>query len=147
MSPNGAALLSPFGGEVLMACLLGHNLHHLHRHPEEDRLEDLKNSSFWRRHRHLDQVLANVSLSLPEKFRLPNGIGDPHIVFTNMNIHATTICLHQAALFKAEKSKLPHHLISESRARCFSAASSITTIMRTITHLEVHAVGILAAMF
>ena len=47
MSPSGAGKLSAFGGIVLMACLFGRNLVHLHRPDVDDRDHDL-NGEFWK---------------------------------------------------------------------------------------------------
>lgn len=91
MTAEGAALVSPFGGVCLLASLFGSNLIHIHR-PHPDERDDDLNGEFWRRHRHMDNVLLNIQLSLPSHFRLPAGIEDPNVVFTNMNIATSTIC-------------------------------------------------------
>ena len=118
-----------------MASLFGRNLLHLHRPDEVDGEDDL-NGEFWKRHRHLDNILLNTSLSLPSQFRLPNGLSDAKIVFLNMNIHTSTICLHQAAIFKADKNRLPPNVSAESKMRCITAAIEIASIMRMISHLD-----------
>lgn len=134
MTADGAKHLSPIAGIILMACLFGRNLIHLHRPDGDDRDDDL-NGSFWRRHRHMDNILLNIALSLPSHFKLPMGINDPNVVFTNMNIHASTICLHQAAIFKSEKHNMPS-VTSDSKNRCINAAAEIATIMRMIAHTD-----------
>ncbi|RPB28442.1 hypothetical protein L211DRAFT_833407 [Terfezia boudieri ATCC MYA-4762] len=135
MTADGAKHLSPFGGVVLMACLFGRNLIHLHRPDAEDRDDDLT-GEFWRRHRHMDNILLNIALSLPSHFRLPMGLSDANIVFTNMNIHTSTICLHQAAIFKAEKNRMEASASAESKVRCITAAAEIANIMRMIAHMD-----------
>ncbi|KAK5987633.1 Citrinin biosynthesis transcriptional activator ctnR-like protein [Cladobotryum mycophilum] len=134
-SPSGAGKLSSFGGIVLMACLFGRNLVHLHR-PDDDDLDHDINGPFWKRHRQMDNILLNTSLCLPSHLKLPAGINNPNIVFTNMSIHTSTICLHQAAIFKAEKNKLPNSVSAESKVRCITAANEIASIMRTISHMD-----------
>lgn len=141
MSPAGAGKLSAFGGIALMACLFGRNLVHLHRPDVDDRDHDL-NGEFWKRHRQMDNILLNTSLCLPAHLKLPNGLGNPSIVFTNMCIHTSTICLHQAAIFKADKNRLPASVSSESKVRCITAANEIASIMRMISHLDLSAVRI-----
>lgn len=136
----GASNLSSFGSIVLMACLFGRNLLHLHRPDADDRDHDL-NGAFWKRHRSLDNILLNVSLSLPGHLRLPAGVDDANIVFTNMNIHTSTICLHQAAVFKADKNRLPASVALESKSRCISAATEIASIMRMVSHKDLSTVG------
>ncbi|TQN74230.1 Citrinin biosynthesis transcriptional activator ctnR [Colletotrichum shisoi] len=140
MSPSGAGKLSSFGGIVLMACLFGRNLIHLHRPDVDDRDHDL-NGEFWKRHRNMDNILLNTSLCLPSYLKLPIGLGNPNIVFTNMSIHTSTICLHQAAIFKADKNRLPSSVSAESKVRCITAANEIASIMRMISHLDLSAMN------
>lgn len=139
MSPSGATKLSPFGSIVLMACLFGRNLMHLHRPDPDDRDNDL-NGEFWKRHRQLDNILLNTSLCLPSQLKLPAGMTNPNVVFMNMSIHTSTICLHQAGIFKADKHKLPQSVSSESKVRCITAANEITSIMRMISHTDLSSV-------
>lgn len=140
MSPTGASKLSPFAGVVLMACLFGRNLIHLHRPDADDRDNDL-NGEFWKRHRTMDNILLNTSLSMPSHLKLPSGLSNPNIVFTNMNIHTSTICLHQAAIYKADKNHLPASISAESKVRCISAANEVASIMRMISHLDLSAMN------
>jgi hypothetical protein len=140
MTPQGAGSLTPLGGIVLTAALFGRNLLHLHRPTAEDRDEDL-NGGFWTRHRNLESVLLNMSLGLPDSLRLPAGLPDPNVVFLNMSIHTSAICLHQAAIFKAEKYRLPITIINESKIRCVTAAAEIATVMRMISHLDLATVS------
>jgi hypothetical protein len=140
MTADGASLLSPFGGVCLMASLFGRNLIHLHR-PNADERDDDLNGEFWRRHRHMDNILLNIQLSLPAHFRLPAGYQQANVVFTNMNIHTSTICLHQAAIFKAEKNRMPSSVSAESKIRCITAAAQIASIMRMVCHLDLSGVS------
>lgn len=135
LNGDGASSLSSFGGVILMSTIFGRNLTHLHRPSEQDNDHDL-NGAFWKRHRSLDNVLLNTSLSLPPTLRLPSGINDPNTVFLNMNIHTATICLHQAAIFKADKNRLPAQISAESKRRCIVAADQITNIMKMISHMD-----------
>ncbi|KAL8755642.1 MAG: hypothetical protein Q9184_004735 [Pyrenodesmia sp. 2 TL-2023] len=135
MTPEGAARLSPFAGVVYMASIFGKNLTHLHR-PGVDENDDDLQGEFWKRHRQLDNMLLKTSLSLPLHLRLPAGIRNPNCVFLNMCIHTSTICLHQAALFKAENKNLPPSLMDQSSTRCSLAAAELTNIMRLISHLD-----------
>lgn len=139
-SPAGAGKLSSFGGIVLMASLFGRNLVHLHRPDADDRDDDLE-GPFWKRHRHMDNILLNTSLCLPDHLKLPQGLSNPNIVFTNMCIHTSTICLHQAAIFKADQNKLADSVSAESKVRCITAANEIASIMRMISHMDLSGVS------
>jgi hypothetical protein len=146
MNASGASKLSSFGGIVLMACLFGRNLLHLHRPDADDRDDDL-NGEFWKRHRSMDNILLNTSLSMPDHLKLPKGLPNPNIVFTNMNIHTSTICLHQAAIYKADKNSLPASVSTESKVRCITAANEIANIMRMISHMDLSSVRAKSSCF
>ena len=139
LEAGGAATLTSTGGVVLMACLFGRNLTHLHRPGAEDMDHDL-DGGFWKRHRSMESVLSNTSLAMPDALRLPEGLADANVVFTNMTLHTSAICLHQAAIFKADKHRLPANIGSESRVRCVTAAAEIARIMRMISHTDLSAV-------
>lgn len=140
LEPAGAQKLSSYAGVILMASLFGRNLTHLHRPGPDDRDDDM-NGEFWKRHRSMDNILSHTALALPDALRLPNGLNNPNIVFLNMNIHTSTICLHQAAIFKADKNRMPARLSAESKVRCITAAAEIASIMRTISHLDLAAMN------
>ncbi|EER39879.1 binuclear zinc transcription factor [Histoplasma capsulatum var. duboisii H88] len=127
--------LSSLAGLVLIACIFGRNLHHLHRTTPDDTDHDL-NGGFWRRHRALDNILLNTSLALPSHLRLPEGINDLSVVFLNLCIHSSTICLHQAAIFKAEKNDMPSQIAAEGKRRSIVAADQITSIMKMACHID-----------
>lgn len=139
LTPNGISNLQPFGGIVLTAALFGRNLLHLHRPGPEDHDDDL-NGGFWTRHRSIEGILLQTSLGLPDHLRLPSGLSDTNVVFMNMSIHTSAICLHQAAIFKADKYTLPVNVSNESKIRCVTAAAEIASLMRMISHLDLAAV-------
>lgn len=136
---NGIANLQSFGGIVLTSALFGRNLLHLHRPGADDNDDDL-NGGFWTRHRSIEGMLLQTSLGLPDHLRLPTGSADPNTIFMHMCIHTSTICLHQAAIFKADKYRLPINVSNESKIRCVTAAAEIASIMRMISHLDLAAV-------
>ena len=135
LAGDGTSGLSSFAAVVLLATLFGRNLTHLHRPGDDDNDHDL-NGEFWKRHRGIDNALLNISLSLPAHLRLPYGLSDANIIFANMSIHTSTICLHQAAIFKADKHRLPAQISSESKRRCIVAADQITNIMKMCSHQD-----------
>lgn len=132
---GAASKLSSFGGSVVVACLAGRILHHLQR-PSPDNDDKNLNGHFWKAHRKMDNVLLNTSLYLPSHLRLPAGLSNPNTIFLNMSLQATIICLHQAAIFKAEKLELPTSVTTDSRDRCVAAAAEILSIMKRIAHMD-----------
>ncbi|KKZ68457.1 hypothetical protein EMCG_05916 [[Emmonsia] crescens] len=135
MAGENISTLSSLAAVVLLGCLFGRNLHHLHRTTSDDKDHDL-NGGFWKRHRALDNVLLNTSLALPSHLRLPESINDSNIIFLNLCIHASTICLHQAAIFKAEKNDMPSQIAAEGKRRSIVAADQITNIMKMASHTD-----------
>jgi hypothetical protein len=142
---EGAQRLSSYAGVVFMAMLFGHNIIHMHRAHVDDRPEDYRNGEFWRRHRKMDNVLATTLFSLPPQMRLVHAHNDPNIVLVHMNMHSSTICLHQAAVLKAEEHNLGADIISRSRVRCSVAADEIVNIMRLCCHVDLAEVHLSAA--
>lgn len=140
LNPNGQSNLQSLGGIVLTAAMFGRNLLHLHRPGPDDNDDDI-NGGFWNRHRRIEQILLQTSLGLPDHLRLPGGLTDPNAVFTNMCIHTSAICLHQAAIFKADKYRLPVSVSNESKIRCVTAAAEIASIMRMISHMDLASVS------
>lgn len=138
---NAAAFnVSAVSGVVLIACLLGRNLTHLHRPTPNDNEEDL-NGGFWQRHRQLESILDNIALAMPDHLRIPNGLPDSNVIFMNMLLHTSVICLHQAAIFKADRNRLSQQIINESRARCLAGAAEITRIMKMMSHVDLSTVS------
>lgn len=140
LSGEALSSLTPYGGVVLTACLFGRNLTHLHRTDPLDNDADL-NGEFWKRHRAYDHILLNISMALPSHLRLPQGIDDPNTIFTNMCMHTSTICLHQASIFKAEKNRMSNQIITESRRRCLIAADQIASLMKMVSHTDLSKVS------
>lgn len=135
VATGAVSTLAPFACVIVLASLFGRNLVHIHRPQPQDNDHDL-NGEFWKRHRSHDNILLHISLSLPDHLRLPSGISDVNVIFANMSIHTSTICLHQAAIFKAEKNKMPNQITTESKRRCLVAANQISSIMKMISHVD-----------
>jgi hypothetical protein len=135
LSPGGADTLTPTGLIGVIASFLGRNLLHLHRQSPDQDDADI-NGEFWKRHRQMDGTILSLLLGLPESLRLPLAAHDPKVVFSNMCIHTSVICLHQAAIFKVEKHRLSAKLAAESKMRCLTAAAEISSLMKMTSHLD-----------
>ncbi|GAD99366.1 hypothetical protein PVAR5_8081 [Paecilomyces variotii No. 5] len=140
LAGEGLSNMSPFAGVIVTATFFGRHLMHLHRPEPNDNDHDL-NGEFWKRHRAYDNIILNTALSLPAHLRLPAGINDPNIVFCNMCIHTSTVCLHQAAIFKADKNQMPSQIAAESKRRCIIAADQVASIMKMISHTDLTAMN------
>ncbi|ESZ92849.1 fungal specific transcription factor domain-containing protein [Sclerotinia borealis F-4128] len=136
LTPEGASTISSFAGVVLSACLFGQNIEHMFKSGPDEGANDVANGEFWKRHRKMDNVLSSTFMFLPDHLRLPAGLRDPNIVFFHMNIHCSTICLHQGAVLTAEREDLSQSFIRQSEARSLMAAEEIANLMRLISHME-----------
>ncbi|KAJ3519923.1 hypothetical protein NM208_g13931 [Fusarium decemcellulare] len=123
-----------FAGTVITCQIFKIILRHVHRSRPDDRCDDVMNGSFWTRHRELDNTLSSLFMFLPEKFRLPENIRDASALHLNLNLHASVICLHHAAVEKAEKHNLPDHVKQNSIARLRASAEEVVSIIRLNTH-------------
>lgn len=89
--------------------------------------------NFWRRHGDLDTKLSSVFVFLPAPFRLPQNMGDPVAVRTNLGLHAAVVCLHQAAHRRADTHSRPASARKTSRDRLAAAAQEIVGILQATT--------------
>ncbi|KAK3357735.1 binuclear zinc transcription factor [Lasiosphaeria hispida] len=130
------AVYSTFAGSVAICHIFNQLLKHVHRPTPYDRAHDPDNGRFWQRHRELDTTLSSAFMFLPERFRLPQNNRDAIAVHQNLNLHASVICLHNAAREKAVKFDLPSHIKEASEARCLTAAREIVNIMKSTGHMS-----------
>ena len=140
---GNVAGLSPFAGAVLTACLFGRYLNHLYRPSPRDNPDDI-NGEFWKRHQEIDGLITKISMSLPTNLQLPEAARDPNVIFSNMGLHTSTICLHQAAMSMAEKHRLRDSIAAESKRRCIVAADQVAKMMKIVNYTEFITVSFLA---
>ncbi|KAF4972495.1 hypothetical protein FZEAL_9575 [Fusarium zealandicum] len=124
------AQYSGFAGTVVTCQTFKVILRHVHVSKPTDGCSDVMNGSFWARHRELDNTLSSLFMFLPEKFRLPENVQDATATHLNLNLHASVMCLHHAAVEKAEKYNLPDHVKQNSINRLRAAAEEVVSILR-----------------
>ncbi|KAK5989095.1 Citrinin biosynthesis transcriptional activator mrl3-like protein [Cladobotryum mycophilum] len=123
-----------FSGAIVICQIFKTILRHIHGAKPSDHAEDLMHGEFWRRHRDLDNQLSSLFMFLPDSMRLPQNVRDPSAVHTNLNLHASIICLHHAALEMAEKHNLPDTVKHVGRTRLRTAAEEIVNIIKITSH-------------
>lgn len=116
----------------MIAAVVGRTLTHFHRKEIEEGTQEDPDNAFWKRHRYLDKVLLNTLEHLPFHLQIGSSIVNPTAVQLHINIQASTICLHQAAIFKAKISPGKGYDLVESNMRCLGAAETIMTILRLV---------------
>ncbi|KAI0969413.1 hypothetical protein F4678DRAFT_440345 [Xylaria arbuscula] len=127
---------SSFSGTVAVCHLFNVILKHVHRPKESDNPENYEYGEYWKRHREIDNTISSAFMFLPESFRLPENYRDPAAVNTNLNLHASIICLHHAALERIEAYNLPEYAKRISQDRLSAAAQEVTNIVKLTSHLH-----------
>lgn len=112
-------------------------MQHVHRSRPDDRRGDYEYGRWWNRHRELDNLLASAFMFLPEPFRLPRHVRDPVAVHTNLNLHASLICLHNSAYEVAREHDLPAHVRQTTMTRLSTAAQEVVNIVKLTSHSNV----------
>ncbi|KAH6700573.1 hypothetical protein BKA61DRAFT_620792 [Leptodontidium sp. MPI-SDFR-AT-0119] len=127
---------SEFAARILAAHLFHRTFEHISQSSLDDNPQDVKNGSYWKAHRGLDNDLAAMLMFLPNNIRLPRSFRCQNALFVNVNIHTAIICLHRAALLKIRHLNLSDNLILQSQLRLLPAAEGILGIFRMIIDLE-----------
>ncbi|KAI1647589.1 uncharacterized protein F4817DRAFT_337154 [Daldinia loculata] len=121
---------SSFAGAILVCHIFNQILKHVHRPKPTDNPDNYEYGEYWQRHRELDNTLSSAFMYLPGSFRLPDNYRDPIAVHTNLNLHASIICLHHAAIETIESYKLPESAKKICHDRLSTAAQEIVNIMK-----------------
>ncbi|KAK9487961.1 hypothetical protein V1527DRAFT_458974 [Lipomyces starkeyi] len=142
LDPTGAKFvrkLSVFAGHILVVAMFGRIHSHLHR--GESTTGELGSipPNFFERFRYLDNTIHTIMLSLPNHVKRPMGPMSPPSAELIMSVHATTICLHQATIFRTRKSPTHQSEFETSKQRCLQAASEITKLMQSCSHFDMTA--------
>ncbi|KAJ8120149.1 hypothetical protein ONZ43_g3070 [Nemania bipapillata] len=127
---------SSFAGSVVVCHLFNIILKHAHLPKEADNPENYEYGEYWKRHRDIDNTLSSAFMFLPESLRLPENYREPTAVNMNLNLHASIICLHHAALERIETHNLPESAKRISQDRLSAAAQEIVNIMKITSHLS-----------
>ncbi|KAI1483984.1 hypothetical protein F4774DRAFT_405186 [Daldinia eschscholtzii] len=137
---------SSFSGAVLVCHIFNQILKHVHQPKSKDNPDNYEYGEYWKRHRELDNTLSGAFMYLPPSFRLPDNYRDPVAVHTNLNFHASIICLHHAAIEMIEAYKLPESAKKICHDRLSTAAQEIVNIVRLTSHVNSSPKSPLAAL-
>ncbi|KAL2270427.1 hypothetical protein VTJ83DRAFT_2611 [Remersonia thermophila] len=131
---EGGSGYSVFACDAIISHIFARLVRHSRRPMPGDRPEDPDGGLFWKRHRELDNVLANLFMFMPDRFRPSRNTNDPVAVQTNLTLHGAVICLHTAAREKADRFGLTT-IGNASRARALTAAQEAVDIVKSSTRL------------
>ncbi|KAI8959758.1 hypothetical protein F5Y11DRAFT_289236 [Daldinia sp. FL1419] len=137
---------SAFAGAILVCHIFNQILKHIHRPKPTDSPDNYEYGEYWQRHRELDNTLSSAFMYLPGPFRLPENYRDPIAVHTNLNLHASIICLHHAAIETIETYKLPESAKKICNDRLSTAAQEIVNIIKLTSHVNTGPKSPLAAL-
>ncbi|KAI3397017.1 hypothetical protein diail_11344 [Diaporthe ilicicola] len=125
---------SSFAGAAVICVIFNKILKHVHRSKPDDGRDNYDYGRYWNNHRELDNMLSSAFMFLPERFRLPNNLRDPVAVHTNLNLHASIICLHNSAYEMTKEHDLPDHVKQTSKTRVLTAAQEIVAVVKMTSH-------------
>ncbi|KAI1816753.1 hypothetical protein GGS20DRAFT_536077 [Poronia punctata] len=137
---------SSFAGNAIVCHIFNLILRHAHRLKANDSPEDYEHGAYWNRHRDLDNTLSSAFMFLPPAFGLPDNYRDLTAVNLNLNLHASVICLHHAAIERIESNNLSESLLKVSQGRLATAAQEIINILKLTSHLSTNPKTPLAAL-
>ncbi|KAI0194187.1 hypothetical protein F4808DRAFT_464600 [Astrocystis sublimbata] len=143
---KGGHSYSSFSGSIVVCHLFNLILKHAHRPKQNDNPEDYEYGDYWKRHRDIDNTLSSAFMFLPDSFRLPENYRDLTAINTNLNLHASIICLHHAALERIDTYSLPDSIKRISHDRLSAAAQEIVNIMKLTSHVSANPKTPLAAV-
>lgn len=123
-----------FASTIVTCHILKAIMRHAHRTTARDKPEDFMNGTFWVRHRTLDNELSSLFMFLPEKLRLPINVREPSALHLNLNLHASVICLHHAAIEQAEAHGHGDSVKHTSICRLRTTAEEVANIIRMSSH-------------
>ncbi|KAK9320415.1 fungal-specific transcription factor domain-containing protein [Lipomyces orientalis] len=139
LDPTGAKYirkLSVFAAHILVVAMFGRIHGHLHRGDAATGELGSIPPNFFERFRYLDNTIHTIMLSLPNHIKRPMGPMSPPGAELIMSIHASSICLHQATIFRTRKSPNHQPEFETSKQRCLQAASEITKVMQSCSHFD-----------
>ncbi|KAL8349605.1 hypothetical protein RB598_005122 [Gaeumannomyces tritici] len=141
---DGKMTYSPLCSAVGVCHIFNLILAHVNRARAGDGGGDLEHGAFWRRHREIDNLLLGGFMSLPACRSRPcaGASNHPHHrrrpghldwqlggpMHVRLNLHASVICLHMAAIDRAEAHGLAADVGHASRARVLMSAHEIVNI-------------------
>ncbi|KAI1378343.1 hypothetical protein F4677DRAFT_443557 [Hypoxylon crocopeplum] len=137
---------SSFAGAIMVCHLFNEILKHVHKSKPDESPDNYEYGEFWQRHREIDNTLSSAFMCLPESFRLPENYRDQVAVHTNLNLHASVICLHHAAIDTIDTFKLPESAKKVSQDRLSTAAQEIVNIVKLTSHVNSNPKSPLAAL-
>ncbi|KLU84256.1 binuclear zinc transcription factor [Magnaporthiopsis poae ATCC 64411] len=133
---GATAAFSPLSSAVGVCHIFNQLLAHVNRTRANDGGGDLEHGAFWRRHREIENLLLSGFMSLPtcpsrrQLSHLDWRLGGP--MHVRLNLHASVICLHMAAVDRAEAHGLAPDIKRFSHARVLMSAHEIVKITRAV---------------
>lgn len=121
---------SSFASTIVSCNIFKSILQHVHHPKASDRPDDIFEGRFWERHREFDNMLLSLVMFVPPALKLHAGQKDAAAIYLNLNLHASIICLHHAAIEQVEKYKLSDSVREASELRMKTSADEIASIAK-----------------
>lgn len=135
LKANANRILSPYQGNIVAATLCSFCLSHVKQLHRKSKLGH-QSYDFWTQHHHLDETINVVSAHSLAHLAPLDHVIEPHVLSLNITTQATIICLHQAVISMAEKTKTSTIQLSKSEEQCTKAAIVIASKIRFGGHVN-----------
>ena len=133
LKPNANRILSPYQGNIVAATLCSFCISHVKQVHRKSKLGH-QSYDFWTQHHRFDEAINVVSAHALAHLAPLDHVIEPHVLSLNVTAQATIICLHQAVISMAEKTRTSTIQLSKTEEHCTKAAIDIATKIRLGGH-------------
>ncbi|TAQ86996.1 hypothetical protein B7494_g4679 [Chlorociboria aeruginascens] len=136
LSLSGEGNLSATHGLIVTSAFYGRCISHVSYSHHESTGSDNLSYDFWMHHYHINESVNHLSTASLAQMKSSSFMPDSTVLCSNMNIQATLICLHHAAIARVAKTNVLATTLSDSENRCINAALEITSTMRLVCQMN-----------
>lgn len=124
---------SPYACRIVAMHLLRECFEFNHSSPLQAGQDEFERTMFWHKYSQLETSLDVAFATLPVNLRCPENSYDVNAVKTNLELHASTLCLYRAATARAYMENQP---VPAIEAKAHPAADQIVTIIALATDID-----------
>lgn len=128
---SALGILSPSQGAIVSNTLCIRCFAHINEAQRESAL-GYHYYDFWTHHQHLFESTNHASTHTLAHLKSRQLMTNASVLYVNIVLQATILCLHEAAITRVNKTKVSSPLVSESETICIDAALEISDLMRYV---------------
>lgn len=128
-----ASSRSPYACRIVAMHLLRECFEFNHSGPLSAGSSEIESTLFWHKYGQLENSLDVACATLPPALQCPQNTHDSNAVLTNLQLHASTLCLYRSATGRAYLENQP---VPAIEAKAHPAAQQIVTIIAMATDIN-----------